>query len=197
PRFWVSATSCTVIRPPQTARPAHAGRAVVSEGFDQLDERVSGPYRWVLFSCSSLCCHSPQHHLVADVRDVSGLENDQGDVDSVEHVESGDACLVSHLWYILRCMAIVSRVRVAWSGGAVPGGGLSTFYFDTPSPGFQADVKDFFAALSSYVPSGVTWSIPNTGEEINTATGDIGATWTDGVSAVVTGSNPTTTYAAG
>jgi len=94
-------------------------------------------------------------------------------------------------------MAIVSRVRVAWSGGAVPGGGLSTFYFDTPSPGFQADVKDFFAALSSYVPSGVTWSIPNTGEEINTATGDIGATWTDGVSAVVTGSNPTTTYAAG
>lgn len=86
-------------------------------------------------------------------------------------------------------MPTLTRLRVEWSGSAVVGPGLSTFYFETPVAGFQADVAAFFAAVKDRFPTQVSWTIPNTGEEIDAATGDIVGTWTEGAAGLDSGTS--------
>lgn len=70
-------------------------------------------------------------------------------------------------------MANLWRVRVAWSGSAIVGPGVSTFHFLPDTPGVIAAVKALFQQASNYVPAGVYWAVPNGGEVIDVATGDL------------------------
>lgn len=93
-------------------------------------------------------------------------------------------------------MANLVRVRVSWNGSPVVGEGVSTFYFDEAHTGFVADLTALFADLSTPVPSGVSWVIPNTGDLIDIATGALSGTWTDGT-AGTPGAGNLNDYAAG
>lgn len=64
----------------------------------------------------------------------------------------------------------IARVRVTW-GGAVPGGGVSTFY--TPM-GLELDVsslKTFFTACAPFLPSELSLQIPSNADTIDEASG--------------------------
>lgn len=84
-------------------------------------------------------------------------------------------------------MANLARVRVSWSGPAVVGSGVSTFYFDESHTGFVANLTSFFDGVKSLCPSSVTWSIPNGGDLIDTATGALSGSWVDGSPGLVFG----------
>lgn len=84
-------------------------------------------------------------------------------------------------------MATVIRMRVAWSGGALVGPGVSTFYFADAHTGFVADVAAFFASLAGRFPSSTSWNIPDTGDLINDATGDLVGVWNDGTGSTLAG----------
>jgi len=70
----------------------------------------------------------------------------------------------------------------------VVGPGVSTFYFDQAGSGFNAGLKTFFTAIAGRVPATVLWTVPNVGDLIDTGTGDIVGTWTDGTQGSVSGS---------
>ena len=70
----------------------------------------------------------------------------------------------------------MDRVRVEWGGGATTGPGLSTFYF----AGASADpgaLYAFFNALKGAFAPGITWTIPNNGDSIDSETGDLVGAW--------------------
>lgn len=87
------------------------------------------------------------------------------------------------------------RVRVEWNGlTGLPG--LSTFYVGTT----DADISElvtFFNAIKASFPSGLTWTIPNTGDVFDEATGTLEGThiFTGGGS--VSGTAAAASYAAG
>ena len=88
-------------------------------------------------------------------------------------------------------MANLARVHVEWTGAAVVGPGLSTFYFGEAETGFSADLATFFTAVQNRFPVGVTWSIPSSGDLIDIATGELSGTWSGETGSVVnaTGAN--------
>lgn len=94
-------------------------------------------------------------------------------------------------------MATIQRVRVVWSSVGVTGGGLSTFYFDTPNAGFPADVLTFFTDIATRFPDDVQWTVPSSGDELDSATGAITGTWTDNTGGTVAGTVAGGNYAAG
>lgn len=72
----------------------------------------------------------------------------------------------------------LSRVRVAWSGTPVTGPGLSTFYFtQSDMTGKPVLLVNFFTAIKNYFPAGITWTIPNAGDIIDEATGELTSVW--------------------
>lgn len=84
-------------------------------------------------------------------------------------------------------MTMLARVRVPWTGTAVVGPSVSTFYFNDAGTGFTANLVSFFDAIKNRVPPGVTWSVPNSGDIINDATGDLEGVWQGGTAQQVTG----------
>jgi hypothetical protein len=93
-------------------------------------------------------------------------------------------------------MANLARVRVAWSGNPVVGPGVSTLYWDEADSGYVAKLATFFNAVKNIVTVGVVWTIPNTGDLIDVATGAITGAWTDGTSTTVSAAQ-SGNYAAG
>lgn len=88
-------------------------------------------------------------------------------------------------------MTDLFRLRVVWSGAAVTGGGVSTFYASGPSAAaFQAAVKSFFTTAVVNMPSSCSVTVPNTGEVINDATGGFVSTWTGGTVGNLIGTDP-------
>lgn len=77
-------------------------------------------------------------------------------------------------------MPIVERWRIAWSGSAVVGGGVSTHFFETPVSSISTDVGNFYKECLKYCPPSVTVTIPSSGDLIDTADGSITGTWTHG-----------------
>jgi len=63
---------------------------------------------------------------------------------------------------------------------------VSTFYFNEIHSGFVSDVATYFNAWSTWIPTGITVTISNTGDLLDVATGQISGTWTDGGTAVAT-----------
>jgi len=94
-------------------------------------------------------------------------------------------------------MAIMDRYRVGWSGAAVTGGGVSTFYFDSAEPGAITSVWAFIDGIKSLFPSSVSWHFPNVGDQVDSATGDIVGTWNAGTEATLTGGSGSPDYAKG
>lgn len=82
-------------------------------------------------------------------------------------------------------MANLCRVRTEWTGSAVVGGGLSTFYFDEADTGFIAGLNTFWDSLKALIPAGTTLTTHNTGDLVDVATGGISGSWTDGTTSVV------------
>jgi len=58
----------------------------------------------------------------------------------------------------------------------VVGAGLSTFYADgVAGSGWAGNVKAFFTAIKATCPSGITWTIPNSYDVLDVATGTLTA----------------------
>lgn len=93
-------------------------------------------------------------------------------------------------------MANLVRLRTLWSGPPVVGEGVSTFYLDEGASGFLSDFHTFWAAVGNRVPTGITWTTPNTGDLVDINTGELTGTWTDGSSSSVSSSGAGA-YAAG
>lgn len=78
-------------------------------------------------------------------------------------------------------MTAVARIRVVWSGTPVVGPGVSTFYLESSvSAGWPAALVTLYTALKNYVPTGVTWTIPNTVDILDEATGELTGSNTPG-----------------
>jgi len=91
-------------------------------------------------------------------------------------------------------MTDMLRLRVAWTGSAVVGGGLSTFYFDSGSTAtaITPAMNTFFGVLKAYVPGTNTFNIPNGGDIIHAETGALSGIWSSGGAYTIscTGSGP-------
>lgn len=72
----------------------------------------------------------------------------------------------------------MDRVRVSWSGANTTGAGLSTFYFAGASAD-PAAIYAFFNAIKGAFAPNISWTIPNTGDQVDSETGDLVGTWTD------------------
>ena len=94
-------------------------------------------------------------------------------------------------------MPNLHRIRIALSGGGVVGPGLTTFYVDEltglPDP---ADFTAFFDSIKALVPNTMNWNVPNSGDTIDAATGQLVGTWSNGTPGNVGGTN-SGDYAAG
>jgi len=87
------------------------------------------------------------------------------------------------------------RVRVSWDGGSnLPG--LSTFYYAASGPNV-GDLVSLFTAMKFTVPLGITWTIPATGDEIDSATGTLTGTWTGSGGGTVASAGGAAAYAMG
>lgn len=90
------------------------------------------------------------------------------------------------------------RLRAEWSGTALTGSGVTTFYALDDSPGFPAAAKTFLESFKSNLPTGVSIVVPNFGDVIDTATGNLTGAWTDGSAlAGIGGLNSTQAFAKG
>lgn len=91
----------------------------------------------------------------------------------------------------------INRLRVEWSGSAVVGPGLTTFYgTGFTAADMSAAVNDYFQAVRTEVPSGITWTTPMGGDVLDEVTGALTGTWGTGGS-FQTSSNGAGGYAAG
>jgi hypothetical protein len=75
-------------------------------------------------------------------------------------------------------VAVLSRVNVAWQNW--PGAPGSTVFYGNSTSWVQGDVdaiRTFFDAIKQYLPSGLTITVPSSGDNIDDGTGDIVGTW--------------------
>ncbi len=92
-------------------------------------------------------------------------------------------------------MVTMRRLRVSWDGlGGLPG--LSTFYYGVASPNVS-DCKTFFNTIKDYFPNGLTWNIPSSGDELDSATGALTGVWLGTGGGSVVASGGAVPYAAG
>lgn len=85
----------------------------------------------------------------------------------------------------------IQRIRCEWTGTAVEGPGLTTFY----STGFAvgalpAAASAFFTPILGRIPSGTSITIPNGGDLIDETNGQLIGTWGSGGGTVLTTSGP-------
>ena len=80
----------------------------------------------------------------------------------------------------------IARMRIPWTGTAVVGPGLTTFFCAVAPTAWASQVSAFLTAVRALVPGGVTWQIPNTGDIIDEATGALTGTWSGASTAPVT-----------
>lgn len=98
----------------------------------------------------------------------------------------------------LRSMTIVSRIRVTWSGTPVVGPGVSTFYLESSvTAGWPAALVTLYTSLKNYVPTGVSWTIPNTVDLLDEATGELTGSNTPGGGGTVLSSGGAVDYKPG
>ncbi len=82
-------------------------------------------------------------------------------------------------------MADLRRIPVAWTTG--PGGsGVSVFYSLDPADPTGA-LGTFFNAIKGLFPTYVSWSIPSSGDTIESTTGALTGSWSGGTAATITG----------
>lgn len=82
-------------------------------------------------------------------------------------------------------MATILRMRCVWSGTAITGDGLTTFYLPQAETGMSAVVNTFFDSIKAYLAAGSTITIPDTGDLVDDATGELAGSWSDGSTSTV------------
>lgn len=81
-------------------------------------------------------------------------------------------------------MALIERVRVAWSGW--PGEpGVSTFYCDSASTLLPL-LRTFFLNWQTICPSGLVFTFPSGGEILSDTTGIVSSAWSASAPATIT-----------
>ncbi len=92
-------------------------------------------------------------------------------------------------------MATIDRIRCEWTGGTgLPG--VSTFYALPAATGAVAALDTFWQVVDAYLPDGVSVTTPNSGDSIESTTGELVGGWTSTGGATRTGTL-TTDWAAG
>lgn len=72
-------------------------------------------------------------------------------------------------------MTDIRRYRVAWSGlTGLPG--VSTFYCGSAIT-LGSELSAFFTSIKNQFPAPLTWTVPNSGDLIDDATGDLTGAW--------------------
>lgn len=74
-------------------------------------------------------------------------------------------------------MSTLQRVRVTWAGTGVVGPSVSTFYFTNDSTTAPADLVTFLSATPFQMPTGLTATVPSSGDTIDDTTGEINGVW--------------------
>jgi len=78
----------------------------------------------------------------------------------------------------------MNRVRVLWQN--FPGApGYSNLYVGTGIVD-QTDIRAFFAAMTTFLPSGLTIQVPSTGDVVDESTGAITGAWTGAANTLIT-----------
>lgn len=82
------------------------------------------------------------------------------------------------------------RVVVDWAGPQVTGKAVTVLHFDATEAAAPpvAAVKSAFTALAPAIPTGVTMSVPNSGDTIEDTTGHLTGVWTATGAGTVNGS---------
>jgi len=88
------------------------------------------------------------------------------------------------------------KFQVPWTGNAVVGGGVTTLYLDESASGFVSAWTTFFNTLKAFFPVGVTWTIPDSGDLVDVATGGLSGSWSEGTTSVIAATSAVD-YAAG
>ena len=85
----------------------------------------------------------------------------------------------------------LNRVVVSWAGPGVVGLAVNVLHFagDVGGPDSGA-IFDAYAGLASSLPSGVTVTVPNSGDIIEDTTGELTGVWSSTGGNVVTGTAP-------
>lgn len=91
----------------------------------------------------------------------------------------------------------IQRLRVEWSGSAIDGPGLTTFFAEADGTvAISVGAAGFFDELKSRIPTGTSIYVPNGGDVINETTGELTGTWGTSGGTTITCSGPGD-YAAG
>lgn len=92
-------------------------------------------------------------------------------------------------------MANLNEYVVEWSGlTGLPG--VTVFYSDSAHD-ITVELATFFTAIANQFPSGISWTIPSNGDQLNEVTGALVGAWTGGTAATVPGTGGSASYAAG
>jgi hypothetical protein len=90
----------------------------------------------------------------------------------------------------------MARISVAWQGWAgAPG--VTQLYMD-PVAALQGPVdavRTFFAAVAGLIPSGITFTVPNSGDLIEAVDGKISGSWSSPTAPLLVTASGTGTYA--
>lgn len=93
-------------------------------------------------------------------------------------------------------MVDIYRIRAEWTGGAVVGNGVSTFYVTSAPDDACVALTDFFSALPGLFPPSVTITVAAGGETLSSSTGELTGAWTTATQPQMVGEG-TNFYAAG
>jgi len=91
-------------------------------------------------------------------------------------------------------MADIAKVVVVWTGfQGAPG---YSVHYKVAAGIVTSNLRTFYDAVKAYLPAGTSVQVPNQGDVINDANGEITGSWSSAANAVVTGPN-SGPYAAG
>jgi len=95
-------------------------------------------------------------------------------------------------------MVDLARVRIPWTGPAVIGPAVSTFYTQGTGAALCSALSAFFSSAQSAFPNGkVTWQFPSGGEVIDSASGHLVGAWSGGPGISLTAASTDATWVSG
>lgn len=89
-------------------------------------------------------------------------------------------------------MATINRIRFAWTGSAVTGGGVSTFYSEGGDVAVAtAAIRAFYFSMAGLFPASLEIVAPAGGETLDAVSGAVNGVWSTTPPATVVGSGST------